>query len=142
LAINNPERLSLMRKYRLEQLKASGKFPSYNSNACKFFNLLNENVNWNGNHALSNGEYEIEGYSVDYYSPSKNLIIEWDEEPHYKGRNNTLLKKDIIRQNNIISKSPNIHFLRIREKTKVISPISSNIPSEIIDPIISTLNKF
>ena len=120
-AINNPQRLENLRIYRLNQIKESGKFTSFNKKACSFFNILNEKLNWNGKHALNGQEHDVDGYSVDYYNPDLNLIIEWDEERHFEPKKK---EKDTIRQTNIINKI-NCYFYRIREKTKEIFKVDN-----------------
>ena len=124
IAVNKPAHKLKMRENRLLQLKESGKFPSFNRTACAFFDYLNKTLNWNGNYALSNGEQEICGYSIDYYNPTSNLIIEWDEEPHYYHNPDRLRDNDIIRQNNILTQNPNVTFIRIRQKTHEIADVS------------------
>ncbi|MBC8427905.1 MAG: hypothetical protein H8D94_00380 [Candidatus Pelagibacter sp.] len=59
------------------------------------------------------GEKNIIGYSLDYYEPELNLVIEWDEEYHFK--NDKLKEKDVIRQHKIIDEL-NCDFYRIRQK--------------------------
>ena len=72
--------------------------PNYNLEACSFFEGLNKKYNWKGNHAENGGEYYIEelGYWVDYYEPSLNLVIEWDEAYHVRQKD-----KDKVRQGEI-----------------------------------------
>ena len=50
----------------------------------------------------------------DYINFEKELLIEWDEEYHYK--NNLLKEKDILRQKQIQEIFPSFKFCRIREK--------------------------
>jgi len=123
----------------LERIKLTGKFPGFNKTACKFFNILNEKLKWNGQYALNNGEKELIGYSIDYFEPTLNLIIEWDEERHY-GLNEELHDKDVIRQQNIL-KGGNYHFYRIREKTKDVCKID-NLPINYTESIQELLNEF
>jgi len=120
---HTPEVKENLRVGCLNRIKLTGVFPAFNKNACKFFTILNDKFGWDGKHALNGGETEISGYSVDYFNPKLNLIIEWDEE-RYHYRNGKLLEKDIIRQNNILKKD-NYHFYRIREKTGEILKVDS-----------------
>lgn len=76
LSINNPKRLEILRKHRLNQIKKSGGIASFNELACKYFNIINKKLNLKGYHALNGGEKEIIGYSLDYYDPELKLIIE------------------------------------------------------------------
>lgn len=67
-------------------------------------------------HAENGGEYRICGYAVDGYSPSKNIVIEYDEKHHFLG--NLLRERDIIRQDNI-KKEIGCKFIRINYKNEV-----------------------
>ena len=115
------EALKKMRLARLRILKEN-KFeggqvsPMYNSNACKFFAKFDQENNTDGMYATNGGEYHVEelGYFPDYFNPDLKLIMEWDEERHY--RNNQLKEKDIKRQKEIENLFPSFKFVRIREK--------------------------
>jgi len=104
-----------LRKNCLERIKQTGVWISFNKKSCGVFNNINNKLNWNGLYALNGGKKELKGYSIDFYEPNLNLIIEWDEERHYKN-NGGLLKEDVNRQTNLLK--TNCHFYRIREKTK------------------------
>lgn len=54
-------------------------------------------------------QYLIEGYKIDFYFPSLNLAVEYDEQ-HHKNQN----LDDIERENNI-KKSLGCEFLRVTE---------------------------
>jgi hypothetical protein len=85
---------------------------NFNPRACELFNIINKEMNWNGQHALNGGEYKVLGYYLDFYEPTLNLVIEYDEKHHNKTRE---IKKDKIRQELIIGKL-NCKFFRIKEK--------------------------
>ena len=70
---------------------------SYNVKACAIFDEINREKGWNGQHALHGGEKQVIGYSVDYYEPILNIVIEFDEKFHSKQ-----IDKDISRQQKII----------------------------------------
>jgi len=105
--------LQKLREARIEQLKNSYSHANYNELACKYFDWLNMYMSWDGQHAKYKGEKSVIGYSLDYYEPELNLVIEWDEEYHFK--NDKLREKDIIRQSKIIDEL-NCDFYRIRQK--------------------------
>lgn len=65
-------------------------------------------------HAENGGEFQISGYFLDGYSPSKNIVIEYDERHHFDSAGN-LRKKDIIRQQEIEAKL-GCTFIRIIEE--------------------------
>lgn len=95
------------------QIKATGTNVPYNPDACKFFEALNEFMNWSGKHAENGGEVCVGGFWVDYYEPTENLVIEWDEIHHKKPAKK---HRDEYRQKYIIKKL-NCEFYRIDEET-------------------------
>lgn len=76
--------------------------PSYNPNACLYFDKLNESNSWNLQHALNGGEIKFEGYWLDAYDKQKNIVVEYDEYHHFK--NGQLKEKDLDRMNYIKNK--------------------------------------
>jgi len=86
----------------ISKIKGGSMFPLYNKNACKYFEKMELETDWNGYYATKNGEHYIKelGYWVDYYEPNKNIVIEWDEKRHYN-IDGTLKQKDIDRMTEI-----------------------------------------
>ena len=77
--------------------------PRYNKRACEYINKLNEEKNWNLQHAENGGEFECIGYFLDGYDKKLNIAFEYDEPTHYKDKENNILNdKDLQRQQNII----------------------------------------
>ena len=72
-------------------------WPNYNRKACLIFDKLEKDMGWNGLYATKGKEKRIGRFWVDYYEPSKNIVIEYDE-PHHYNSNGELLIKDKIRQ--------------------------------------------
>ena len=94
------ETRSRMRLAAIERMKKQyGQIsPNYNKHACLIFEEINKEMNWSGQHAENGGEFFIKklGYWVDYYEPTLNIVIEFDEKHHkYKK------EKDIKRQKEI-----------------------------------------
>ena len=81
----------------------------YNPIACKIFDEINNEMDWNGQHALNGGERKIGKYWVDYYEPNLNLVIEYDETWHKRTQ-----KYDRKRQKEI-EKYLGCKFYRIQE---------------------------
>lgn len=92
------------------------KYPKYNKEACELFDLVNKEFNLNGIHAGNGKEVHIKelGYFLDYYEPSINLVIEYDEDHHELPKN---LIKDLKRQKEI-ENYLNCNFIRIKQKEK------------------------
>lgn len=90
---------------RVEDLlsKFGSKFQAvnYNKNACKLFNTINKEMNWNGMHAENGGEFRVDklGYWLDYYEPTKNIVIEFDEKRHLIP---SIAEKDKIKEKEVI----------------------------------------
>jgi len=105
----------LRRENRLKQIKDSGGIPSFNYNACIYFEKLSKEKEWNLQHALNGGEVVINGYSVDAYDKIKNIIVEYDESHHYNIETGELKLKDRKRQERII-KYCGCRFFRYNEK--------------------------
>ncbi len=80
------------------QTKKGQVYPNYNSEACEFFEQVNNKLGWQGIHAENGGEFYVKklGYWLDYYDPVGNVVIEWDE-PHHK----RMMEKDQLRQKEI-----------------------------------------
>lgn len=87
---------------------------NYSKEACKYFELLNELMGWDGHFATHYGEVRVGWWSLDYYEPEQNIVIEWDESAHYD-ENGKLRENDIIRQEQI-KKRLKCEFYRIKEK--------------------------
>lgn len=102
-----------MRLATLKRIERMGGGPNFNRFACEVFKKLNELLNWNGVYATNQEEFSVLGYKVDYYEPTKNLIIEWDEESHYL---NEKLNLKCIQRQKKITDFLNCKFIRIRQK--------------------------
>jgi hypothetical protein len=113
-----------LRNARLNQVRTKFGGVFYNPTACKYFEELEKQNNWNGYYATKNDEVVIAGYSVDYYEPTQNIIIEYDE-PHHYTSNGKLKKKDVERQK-IIMSNTTAKFYRYNESTGELHEYSLN----------------
>jgi hypothetical protein len=57
-------------------------FPNYSRIACQMFDEINKELGWSGQHAEHIGEARFLGWFVDYYEPTQNIIIEFDDLKH------------------------------------------------------------
>jgi len=115
------ERISRLNRIRMiEKLKKTmcNFHPPYNEEACKYFDILGEQNNWNIKHALNGGEHHVEelGYWIDGYDIDKNIVIEYDEQAHFNS-DGSLKEKDIQRMNRLIEHLK-CNFYRFNEVTK------------------------
>jgi hypothetical protein len=94
-------------------------FPNYNKTACEYFNWLNKFMEWDGQYATYKGEKNILNYFVDYYEPTHNIVIEWDENYHSRKKQKNMDKQ---RQNEI-KKAFGCKFYRYNELTHVIDEV-------------------
>lgn len=115
-----------MRLSRINDLKSKyGQiWPNYNNNACKYFDKINDEFEWNLQHALNGGEFYIKelGYWVDAYDKNKNIVVEYDEPKHFNV-DGTLKQRDIDRMINIINLLK-CEFWRYDERNKKFFKIS------------------
>jgi hypothetical protein len=114
-----------LKKMRLSAIKFiieqnGGITPRFNPKACKYFDALSKQYQWNLQHAENGGEFFVEklGYFLDAYDKDKNIVIEYDEPAHYD-ENGLLNKKDIIRQEEIKEELKCI-FYRFNHKTQIL----------------------
>jgi hypothetical protein len=112
---------SKLRQLQTKKYIESNNFCNYNKTACEYFNWLNMWNGWNGIHAENGGEYIVNGYWLDYYEPTYNIVIEWDEPHHYNG--DSLKYSDVKRQNEIINELK-CDFYRIKEREQIIYKVS------------------
>lgn len=62
-------------------------YPTFNMNACKFFDVVNDILHWSGYpigyHATNGGEKKILRFYLDFYIPEYCIVIEYNEKQHY-----------------------------------------------------------
>ena len=63
----------------------------YSIKGCKYIDELNKKNNWNLQHALNGGEFEVDGFFLDGYDNNLNIAFEYDESKHYKDVYNNIL---------------------------------------------------
>jgi very-short-patch-repair endonuclease len=116
-SMNTPEYKEKHRQkmYRLIKEGRYGRV-GFNLNACKVFDYINKKLNWNGLHAKNQGEKTVNNFILDFYEPTFNVVIEWDEKYHKKSKRK---QKDWFRQK-IIIENINCEFYRIDDTTKII----------------------
>jgi hypothetical protein len=118
--IQSPETKRKMRLAKIRHIiENNGSIaPRYNKRACEYFNILEKEMGWNGLYASKNGEFFVQhlGYFVDYYEPTRNIIVEYDEKKHYN-IDNSLKKRDVERMREIMEYL-RCDFYRYNERTK------------------------
>lgn len=85
---------------------------NFNPSACRFIDGFGKKNGYNFRHAMNGGEVELYGYFVDGYDKENNIIFEYDEKHH---KSSYCLKKDKIRQNNLIKNINPNKFIRYDE---------------------------
>jgi len=95
----------------IERVRSHGRV--YNLKGCKVFDEINKTFGWNGVHGTSGGEFVVHplGYVVDYYEPTLNIVIEYDEPYHNRLKQKP---KDAARQKEITNHLK-CRFFRIKE---------------------------
>jgi hypothetical protein len=88
--------------------------PRYNKSSIKVLEEYAKKLNITDlRHAENGGEFKVLGYFVDGYSPSKNIVFEYDEAHHYD-LNGKLSDKDLNRQLEI-ERYLGCTFIRIKQ---------------------------
>lgn len=107
-----------LRLYRANWVNEFAGGPQYNPIACKFFDELNIQNQWNLQHAENGGEFYVKqlGYFLDAYDKERNIAVEYDEPKHFTVEGN-LKEKDVKRQERITSLLK-CKFFRYNELTK------------------------
>jgi hypothetical protein len=88
----------------------------YSVKACEYINKLNEEKNWNLQHALNGGEITVGPYYLDGYDKDLNIAFEYDENKHHYGYTEELSEKD-IKKMTYIKEKLHCRFFRYNEKT-------------------------
>jgi very-short-patch-repair endonuclease len=82
----------------------NGRINNIGKNEGQYFSKLEAELGWDGiYYEKSKKQFLIErlGYFVDYYDPTRNIVVEYDEYQHY--RKGILREKDVRRMSNIKS---------------------------------------
>lgn len=113
-----------LREAKLKQVRTKYGGVFFNPSACEYFKNLEKENGWDGYYATKNDEAIIAGYSVDYYEPTQNVIIEYDE-PHHYTLSGELKARDRERQK-IIMLNSSAKFYRYNEVTGELNEYSYN----------------
>ena len=89
----------------------------HNPQAVQYFRAFDKENDFCGRYATNGGEYVVGNYFLDYYEPSLNIVIEWDE-PHHYYVSGDLKPKDVFRMN-FIKEQLGCDFYRINVQTGV-----------------------
>ena len=102
-----------MGEYCLVKKNFGKVMPNYNKKACDYFLAFDRKHRTEG--LYGSNEYCISelGYFPDYINFKLKLIMEWDEQHHYK--NGKLSRRDVLRQREIQKAFPSFKFKRIKE---------------------------
>jgi len=107
-----------MRQDRLRRRSDLGGMPLFNPKGCIKIAELGKQLGFNFQHAENGGEFQVIGYSVDGYDKDANVVIEYDEPPHYAS--GSLIDKDKVRQKKIMEKL-GCRFFRFEEGHGILS---------------------
>jgi very-short-patch-repair endonuclease len=112
-------RLAMCKKI-VQKNKETGQIANVNPNETKYFTKLDREMEWNGIfYGKSSEQHLLDiGYFVDYYEPTLNIVVEYDELRHY--RCGKLRSRDVERMNNIKT-ALGCRFLRYNEKTGLLT---------------------
>ena len=112
---HSKETIKIQRIAAIGRIEENGGGIKFNKKSIPFFEEFDEMTNTEGFYGKNEYHIKETRYQVDYFNQDLHLIIEWDEEAHYK--NNQLRKKDVKRQNKIMEKfDSDVKFIRLRQK--------------------------
>lgn len=134
-SMNTPE-YKEKHRLKLEKMRKENKVVvCFNNDACKVFNFINSKLNWDGQHAKNGKEVIVENFFLDFYEPTLNIAIEWDEKHHKKSSHK---RQDYIKQKFVMDKL-NCEFYRVDDTNKIIRKIHStrNDNSNLIQSVIN-----
>ena len=106
-----------MRISALKRISKNGGGANIGKKENDYFFYLEKEKNWDGVfHGKSGKQFIVWelGYSIDYYEPNLNIVVEYDEPKHY--RCGILKSKDVERMN-IIKSHLGCRFFRYNEKS-------------------------
>jgi hypothetical protein len=136
-SMNTPEYKEKHRLKMIQLIKENKSTVAYNSKACDVFDYINKSLNWNGLHAKNEKEKVIDVFFLDYYEPTLNIAIEWDEKHHKKP---SRYKADWIKQK-VIMNNIKCEFYRVDETTLSVKKIDNNLPDHS-EQIQNTIQKY
>ena len=110
---------------------------AFNPRACDVFDFLNNQLHWNGQHAQVGKEKVVNVFFLDYYEPSINVAIEWDEKHHRKP---SRYKGDWIKQK-VVMDTLGCEFYRVDEMSQQIRKIDK-FPNDRTQQLQDTINKY
>ncbi len=120
-SMNTLEYKEKHRQKMLRMIRDGKSKVAFNSRACKVFDFINLKMGWHGQHALHGGEITVNLFFLDFYDPSSNVAIEWDEKHHRKPSRH---RADWIKQH-VIMDSLKCEFYRIDEESKIVRKIDN-----------------
>ena len=109
-----------MRISALKRVIKSGGGANIGKKENDYFFSLEKETGWDGIfYGKSKKQFILweYGYSLDYYEPNKNIVVEYDEPRHYVC--GVLKTKDVDRMN-IIKTHLKCRFFRYNEKTGIL----------------------
>jgi hypothetical protein len=124
-SMNTPEYKEKHRQKMIRLIKENKSKVGYNPKACEVFDFLNHHLQWNGLHAHNGKEQSVNVFFLDYYEPSLNVAIEWDEKHHRKP---SRYKGDWIKQK-VVMDTIGCEFYRVDEVSRAVTKIDK-LPSD------------
>lgn len=111
-------RIAMCRKI-VQKSRVTGKIANVNPRETEYFSSLERLTGWDGVFYGKNTEQTLLeiGYFVDYYEPTLNIVVEYDEPKHY--RCGKLRERDVVRMHNIKT-SLKCRFFRFNEKDNTV----------------------
>ena len=136
-SMNTPEYKEKQRQKMIRLIKENKTKVGYNKKACSVFDFINQSLGWGGVHAGNRKEQAVDGFFMDFYEPTLNVVVEWDEKHHRKPSRH---KADWIKQHTVL-KTLGCEFYRIDDVTKLVRKVDS-LPLDRSNKIQSALDEY
>ena len=118
-SMNTPEYKEKHRQKMLQMIREGKSKVAFNRTACDVFDFLNEQLHWNGQHGTAGKEKSVDVFFLDYYEPTLNVAIEYDEKHHRKP---SRYKGDWIKQK-VVMDTIGCEFYRVDEVSQIVRKI-------------------
>ena len=118
-SMNTLEYKEKHRQVMLKMIRDGKSKVAFNSKACEVFDFINQKLQWNGLHAKNGKEQVVDVFFLDYYDPSLNIAIEWDEKHHRKPSRH---RGDWFKQK-VVLDTIGCEFYRVDEVSKIVKKV-------------------
>jgi very-short-patch-repair endonuclease len=136
-SMNTPEYKEKHRKKMLKMIREGKSSVAFNPKACDVFDFLNNRMHWNGQHAKNGKEQVVDVFFLDYYEPTLNVAIEWDEAHHHKAKH----RQQDGWKSKVVMNTIGCEFYRVDEISKQVKKIDHS-PTDRTNELQQVINEY